>query len=209
LGRAARRTDVTLTSRRGDDLELGPGSAGADVVHAGDDDRESVLTALFDEHYTRMLRVAVVLLGDVAGAEDVVQDAFLALYSAWARVRDKQEVVGYLHRSVVNGARSRLRRRAVASRFRPLRESDGISAEDSVLSRLMSGPVIAAMLSLPRREREAVLFRHYLDLSERQTAVALGLRPGSVKGYASRGLAKLRAALSDSGDHGDSQEGRS
>jgi RNA polymerase sigma-70 factor (sigma-E family) len=184
-----RRTDVTLTSRPGNGLDLGLDPA--DVVA----DREGAITALFDVHYTRMLRVAVVLLGDVAAAEDVVQDAFLALYSAWAQVRDKQEAVGYLHRSVVNGARSRLRRRTVANRFRPPRESNVISAEDAALSSLVPGSLLTAIRSLPRREREAVLLRHYLDQSEQQTAQALGLRSGSVKGYASRGLAKLRAAL--------------
>jgi RNA polymerase sigma-70 factor (sigma-E family) len=150
---------------------------------------------LFDAHYTRMLRVAVVLLGEPAAAEDVVQDAFLALHTGWARIRDKSEAVGYLHRSVVNGARSRLRRRQVARRLRPVHRMETMSAEESALSGLVSGPLLAAMRALPRREREAVLFRHYLDLSEQQTADALGLRPGSVKGYASRGLAKLRTAL--------------
>jgi RNA polymerase sigma-70 factor (sigma-E family) len=158
-------------------------------------DAHTAVTALFDTHYTRMLRVAVVLLGDQAAAEDVVQDAFLALHTNWDRVRDKPEAVGYLHRSVVNGSRSRLRRRSVALRLRPLRQSDAISAEDAALSGLVPGPLLDAMRALPRREREAVLFRHYLDLSEQQTADALGLRPGSVKGYASRGLSKLRAAL--------------
>jgi RNA polymerase sigma-70 factor (sigma-E family) len=175
-------------------LESGPWSV--DVVN----DPDAAITALFDGHYTRMLRVAVVLLGDRAAAEDVVQDAFLALHSGWTRIRDKPEAVGYLHRSVVNGARSRLRRRAVALRLRPPRLPDTISAEDAALAAQVSGPLLAAMRALPRREREAVLFRHYLDLSEQQTADALGLRPGSVKGYASRGLAKLRTALNASID---------
>jgi RNA polymerase sigma-70 factor (sigma-E family) len=158
-------------------------------------DPDLAVSALFDAHYTRMLRVATVLLGDAAAAEDVVQDSFLALYTGWARVRDQPEAVGYLHRSVVNGARSRLRRRSVAARLRPVRPPDVLSAEDAALSGLVSGSLLAAMRSLPRREREAVLFRHYLDLSEQQVADALGLRKGSVKGYASRGLAKLRTAL--------------
>ena len=195
--RLRRRTEVTLTSGRNRSLEAG----GSADPHA---EAEAAITALFDAHYTRMLRVAVVLLNDVAAAEDVVQDAYLALYTGWQRVRDKQEAVGYLHRSVVNGARSRLRRRAVAQRFHPLAEPDARSAEDAALSGLVSGPVLAAMSALPRREREAVLFRHYLDLSERQTAQALGLRTGSVKGYASRGLATLRAVLNSSTETIDS-----
>jgi RNA polymerase sigma-70 factor (sigma-E family) len=182
---------VTLTSGQRNSLDLGPSTGRTP------DDAEAAVAALFDQHYTRMLRVAVVLLGDPAAAEDVVQDSFLALYTGWARVREKDEAVGYLHRSVVNGSRSRLRRRAVAIRLRPLREPDAISAEDAALATLVSGPLIAAMAALPRREREAVLFRHYLDLSEQQAAQALGLRVGSVKGYASRGLAKLRSALNN------------
>jgi RNA polymerase sigma-70 factor (sigma-E family) len=170
-------------------LDLGPAPVGVPS------DPHAAVSLLFDTHYTRMLRVAVVLLSDQAAAEDVVQDAFLALHTGWARVRDKSDAVGYLHRSVVNGARSRLRRRSVAQRLRPVPRADVISAEDAALSGLVPGPLLTAMRALPRREREAVLFRHYLDLSEQQTADALGLRPGSVKGYASRGLSKLRTAL--------------
>ena len=189
-------------SEQGSSLESGLWSVDVDVVN----DPDAAITALFDGHYTRMLRVAVVLLSDRATAEDVVQDAFLALHSGWPRIRDKPEAVGYLHRSVVNGARSRLRRRAVALRLRPPRPADTISAEETALAALVSGPLLAAMRALPRREREAVLFRHYLDLSEQQTADALGLRPGSVKGYASRGLAKLRTALNGSIDAGSTHE---
>ena len=154
-------------------------------------------TALYREHATRMLRVAAVLLSDVAMAEDVVQEAYAALYSSWDRLRDRDAAVGYLHRSVVNGARSRLRRRVVALRHQPLPPPDAESAEDTALAGLVGGPLVAALQALPRREREVVLLRHYLDLSERDTADALGLRPGSVKAYGSRGLASLRAALAD------------
>jgi RNA polymerase sigma-70 factor (sigma-E family) len=158
-------------------------------------DAETAVELLFDRYQVRMLRVATVLIGDPALAEDVVQDAFLAVHSSWDRIRDKDEAVGYLHRSVVNGARSRLRRRSVVLRLARLRQHDQISAEDAALRAQLPGPLTAALAALPRREREAVLLRHYLDLSEKETADALGLRTGSVKGYASRGLAKLRLVL--------------
>jgi RNA polymerase sigma-70 factor (sigma-E family) len=168
------------------------------------DDADSAVTALFDAHYTRMLRVAVVLLDDVAAAEDVVQEAFLAVHQSWGRIRDRSQAAGYLHRSVVNGARSRLRRRALTRRLHQAgllgggRDAAPVdSAEATALAAVTSGPVAAALRALPRREREVVLFRHYLDLSERQTAEALGLRPGSVKAYGSRGLATLRGVLGD------------
>lgn len=164
-----------------------------------DHDADSAIAALFDAHWARMVRVAVVMLGNLEAAEDAVQDAFLGVHAAWGRVRDREQAVGYLHRSVVNTARSRLRRRALALRHRPQPPADSRSAEELVLATELGGPVLAALRALPRRERETVLFRHYLDLSEQQTADALGIRIGSVKGYASRGLATLRAALRDTG----------
>lgn len=155
----------------------------------------SAVAALFADQYTRMLRMAAVMTPEPSGAEDVVQDAFVGLYAAWERLRDKDAAIAYLHRSVVNGARSRGRRRVVALRHQPSPPADEASAEEAFLSEWHGGPVVAALRGLPRREREAVLLRYYLDLSERQTADALGLSVGSVKAYASRGIAALRDAL--------------
>jgi RNA polymerase sigma-70 factor (sigma-E family) len=166
---------------------------------------DAAVTALFDAGYTRMLRVAAVLLGDVSTAEDVVQEAFLNLHRSWHRVRDRSDAAGYLHRSVVNAARSRLRRRDVARRLHLVQRADApvhaASAEAVALASLADQPLVAALRALPRREREVVLFRHYLDLSERQTAEALGLRVGSVKAYGSRGLATLRSSLQPGDTH--------
>ncbi len=162
-----------------------------------DSDAAAGTAALFAEHHTRMLRVASVLLADPAQAEDVVQDAYVSVYSAWGRIRDPEAAVGYLHRSVVNGARSRMRRRLVAQKHQPGPLPDTASAEDVALAGSAGQPLVRALRQLPRREREVVLLRYYLDLSERQTAEALGLRPGSVKAYGSRGLAALRAALGE------------
>lgn len=180
----------------------GGGSTPAAITEADLDllDADGAITVLFEQHYARMVRVAAVLLADVAGAEDVVQEAFLALHQGWDRVRDKRGAVGYLHRSVVNGARTRLRRRRLARLLLPGRPDTVDSAEAAALSGAVDRPLVSALRSLPPREREAVLLRHYLDLSERQTAQVLGLRVGSVKAYASRGLATLRARLGDSFD---------
>lgn len=153
------------------------------------------LAVLFDTQYARMLRLATGLLGDVASAEDAVQDALTSMHTSWARVRDKEHATGYLHRCVVNAARSRLRRVAVTQRSRYRRSLEVPSAEDEVLSGWLSGPVVAAVRALPRREREAVLLRYYLDVSEKDAAQLLGVSCGAVKAYASRGLARLRAEL--------------
>jgi RNA polymerase sigma-70 factor (sigma-E family) len=185
---------VTIIDGERYPLSSRSGSASADpAAHEVD----AAVTLLFDEQYTRMLRVAAALLGDFASAEDVVQDAFLAVHSAWPRIADKAEVSGYLHRCVVNGARSRLRRRAVAQRLRPVRGRDVPSAEETALGQLSDTRLLDALRGLPRCEREAVVLRYYVDLSEREAAAALGVRPGSVKGYASRGMARLRDTLDD------------
>ena len=170
------------------DVRTGPGPASSW-------DPGEAVTALFADQYARMLRVAAVLSSEPWAAEDVVQDAFAGLYAAWTGLRDKEAAVGYLHRSVVNGARSRGRRRLTALRHRPAPLPDEVSAEDAVLARWHGGPVAAALRGLPRREREVVLLRYYLDLSERQVADTLGLSLGSVKAYGSRGIASLRRAL--------------
>jgi RNA polymerase sigma-70 factor (sigma-E family) len=158
-------------------------------------DPGDAVAMLFADHYTRMLRLAAVLLPEPWTAEDVVQDAFVGLYTAWERLRDKDAAIGYLHRSVVNRARSPVRRRLVALRHQPAAPPDEASAEDAFLSGWRGGPIVAALRALPRREREVVLLRYYLDLSERQTADALGLSVGSVKAYGSRGRAALRDVL--------------
>lgn len=181
--------------------EAGPGAVtrvrngvrvGAGTARSGP---AAAVTALYAEQYTRMLRLAAVLLAEPWAAEDVVQDAFVGLYGAWERLRDKEAAVGYLQRSVVNGVRSRGRRRVTALRYRPTPPPDVASAEEAVLARWQGGGVTAALRALPRREREVVLLRYYLDLSERQAADALGLSVGSVKAYASRGIAALRRSL--------------
>jgi RNA polymerase sigma-70 factor (sigma-E family) len=161
---------------------------------------------LFAAHYTRLLRVAAVLLAEPWAAEDVVQDAFVGLYQSWHRLREPQAAVGYLHRSVVNAARSRMRRTIVARRHEPTAPGNEVSAEDAALSRWRGGPLVAALRALPTREREVVLLRYYLDLSERQTAAALGLSVGSVKAYGSRGLAALRELLGPALTDLDGQE---
>lgn len=189
-----RQTASVWVDDRGGGDPAGDSPAGPDLEGL---DADSAVTELFDAQHTRMLRVAAVLLGDRAAAEDVVQEAFLGLHQSWGRVRDKGQAVGYLHRSVVNGARSLLRRRTLAQRLHLTGPGPLASAEAVALAGVPDGPVVAALRALPRREREVVLFRHYLDLSERQTAEALGLRPGSVKAYGSRGLATLRAVLGE------------
>jgi RNA polymerase sigma-70 factor (sigma-E family) len=160
---------------------------------------DHAVTVLYQSHYAALVRMAALLVGDVATAEDVVQDCFIALHRAWWRVRDTSTALFYLRRSVINGSRSVLRRRAVADRHPPLPEPELPSAEESALAVVQLSLVRAALAGLPVRQREVLVLRYYADLSETQIAAVMGISRGSVKAHAARARDALRAALADSG----------
>jgi RNA polymerase sigma-70 factor (sigma-E family) len=169
------------------------------------------VTALYAEHALGLVRLAVVVTGDRAAAEDIVQDAFLGLYRRWDQVSDMTAPLAYLRVSVMNGCRTALRRRsrlglwsgagfggdldeaalAESGPFAGLAES----AEASVLLGEEQRLVAAALRKLPRRQREAVVLRYYLDLSIEETAQVMGISPGTVKSATHRGLAAVGRTL--------------
>lgn len=147
------------------------------------------LAALFVADYERLVRLAR-LLGDPADAEDVVQTAFIRVYRR-GRLRDPELAGAYLRQTVVNLTRSSWRRKQTARRYAEARPSNEIPDAD-VAGRLVMRAAIAA---LPRRQREAVVLRYYVDLTEAATADMMGVSIGSVKAYTSRGLARLGELL--------------
>src|SRR5215469_13774999 len=94
---------------------------------------DEAVTALYQDHYAALVRAAALLVGDVATAEDVVQDSFIAMHGAWWRLRDTTRALPYLRRAVINKSRSVLRHRVVADRHPPMALSEAPSAEDSAL----------------------------------------------------------------------------
>ena len=154
--------------------------------------RDEELVSLFSVQYTPLCRLAFLLLGDAARAEDVVQEAFLRTFAGWGRIRQPELAAAYLRRSVVNLCRSGIRHRPVERRgnSRSYRdEADGAAGwEDDVTSALT---VLEAVRSLPPRQRATVVLRYYLDLSEADIAATLGTTPGTVKSQ----LAKARVHL--------------
>jgi RNA polymerase sigma-70 factor (sigma-E family) len=159
-----------------------------------DTDAEVTLEQLYDAHYVRLVRLAVLLLGDVGRAEEVVQDSFVAIYRHLDRLGDA-DLPAYLRQTVVNRSRSVLRHLAVVSKHPPEAPADGPGADHDVLRGAQRRAVIDAMARLPRRQREVLALRYYLDLSERQIAETLGISPGAVKSHASRGSDALRRSL--------------
>jgi len=156
---------------------------------------DEAVKVLYQAHYAALVRLATLLVGDRATAEDVVQDCFIAMHRAWWRLRDTGSAVPYLRRAVINKSRSVLRHRAVANRHPPLPEPALPSAEESALAVVQRSSVLAALRALPIRQREVVVLRYYADLSEAQIAAAMGISKGAVKAHTSRAKDSLRALL--------------
>jgi RNA polymerase sigma-70 factor (sigma-E family) len=170
------------------------------LVDAAARDADEALIALYTAHYRSLVRLSALLLRDTAAAEDVVQDAFVAMHGSWRRLRDTDKALAYLRQAVVNRSRSRLRHLKVVDRKAPaLLPVDAVtslpSAEHGALAALDREHVMRALRSLPQRQREVLVLRYYGDLSEAQIADAMGISTGAVKSHASRGMGALRERL--------------
>jgi RNA polymerase sigma-70 factor (sigma-E family) len=161
---------------------------------------EDRVADLFDLHYLPLCRLAGLLLGDAALAEDVVQDAFLRTFSGWWRLRDPDKAERYLRRSVVNLCRSKFRHRDAEHRGNAL----------VALGELGAGPwsrdnddqetvvvVLEAVRGLPPRQRMSIVLRYYLDLPEAEVAVLMGCSTGTVKSQVAKAKLALAVALGD------------
>jgi RNA polymerase sigma-70 factor (sigma-E family) len=162
---------------------------------SGEWDATRAVTAIYTAHYRSLVRLAVLLVRDVATAEEVVQDSFIAMHAAWRRLRDTEKALSYLRQSVVNRSRSVLRHRMVVDKNAPKPAPDMPSAEQGAISLLERSAVIAALRTLPPRQREALVLKYYADLSEAQIATTMGISRGAVKSHTARGVAALRVVL--------------
>jgi RNA polymerase sigma-70 factor (sigma-E family) len=158
---------------------------------------EPGIEQVYREHALSLTRFALVLTGDRAAAEDLVQDAFLGLHRHWGTVQDQARVVGYLRTAVVNGNRSRHRRHLVAQRFRAAPDPPVWSAEAAVLASEDRRALLGVVARLPRRQREVLALKYFLDLSEQDIAAILGITRGAVASTGSRALAALARQLGE------------
>lgn len=157
------------------------------------------LAALFQRRHLELVRLATLLVGDQASAEDVVQDVFTRLH-ARETPTDGRDLLPYIRAAVVNGCWSQLRRRTTAQRvlghyashFRPVPQD---SAEQEILKSEERKEVLDALASLSKRRQEVLILRYYLELSEAEIARVLGIAPGTVKSTAARGLEALAKKL--------------
>ena len=156
---------------------------------------DDAFARLFASEHTSVLRLAYVLTGDGGLAEDVVADAFAAMYPRW-KAGKVDDPAAYLRRAVVNQIRGRFRRNATRRRFeRSARHAESDAPSDSGLDD--RDAVRTALLALPVGQRAVVALRFLEDRSEAETAALLGISVGTVKSQAARGLDRLRAALTE------------
>lgn len=154
--------------------------------------QEENLAGLYEAHALRAFRFAYVLTGSRDVAEDLLQEAFIRTFKRLATLRDRDAFPGYLRTTILNLARAQMRRR----RFERL-----ALRREAVLgpAQLAEQPDIEqrdrlwqALQDLPYRQRAALVLRYYEDLSERETAGALGTSVAGVKALVSRGIKTVR-----------------
>jgi RNA polymerase sigma-70 factor (sigma-E family) len=158
-------------------------------------DPDVALALLFTRHYLPLVRLAACLTGDRDSAEDVVQDAFVALQRHRATLRDPSAAEAYLRSAVVNGSRSQVRRLVRERLRRRPAQVPTASSEDAAVERDEHDRVFAAVQALPTRQREVVVCRYYLELSEAETARLLEISAGSVKRHAHRAVKAVQTRV--------------
>jgi RNA polymerase sigma-70 factor (sigma-E family) len=154
-----------------------------------------LVTELYQVHALGLIRVALLMVGDRASAEDVVQEAFSGLHRRQNHLRDPGKALPYLRASVMNGCRSVLRSRQRARLALVQHEVPVWSAESAAIAGEERREVLAAVARLSGRHREVLVLRYYSGLSDQEIAGVLGISRSAVAAYASRALAVLAREL--------------
>ncbi|GLW09386.1 RNA polymerase subunit sigma-24 [Microtetraspora sp. NBRC 13810] len=155
---------------------------------------DAELVALYRDHRLSLVRLALLLVGDRETAEDIVQDVFARLHDKW---RPGITTLSYVRTCVLNGSRSVLRRRAMMLRRTTWVSEAESSAEAAALAGESRREILVALGRLPRRQREALALRYYLDLHDAEIAEVMRIRPGTVRSTITRALTRLLHELGD------------
>lgn len=138
-----------------------------------------------------LLRMAHLLTGNRADAEDLVQAALAKTYLNWHRIHDRAAIDGYVHRAMVNTHISWWRRRRLEEY--PTDDIPEQAVDDCTRDSELQDAVGRALDRLPRRMRAALVLRYFEDMTEAEVADVLGVSVGTVKSTVSRAVAKLRS----------------
>ena len=159
------------------------------------------LTQIYLDHYQKLVRLAALMLSGcgTAEAEDAVQDAFVSAARHYNDLQDPDNFLAYVRQAVTNKVKSLGRRAAVRRRVLPRLLPGELFNGTPEPTRDVDerNVVIAALLRLPERQRTAIVWKYYGDLSEAEIASVMQVSPGTVKSHTSRGMANLRVYLID------------
>jgi RNA polymerase sigma-70 factor (sigma-E family) len=161
------------------------------------------VTAFVRARYGSLLRTAFLLCGDRGKAEDLVQTTLAKTVVAWSRLQGAEGIDHYVQRVLVNTFLTSRRRRSWWEL--PLGRPVESPARDEYASVEQRDLLRRALEGLPARQRAAVVLRFYQDLSEQDTARALGCSVGTVKSLTSRGLRTLRERWTETGTVADQE----
>jgi RNA polymerase sigma factor (sigma-70 family) len=175
-------------------------------LRAAQPDANHAVTALYLAHYRTLVRLAALLVQDLATAEEIVQDAFVAVHAAWRRLPDADHALSYLRRSVIDRSRSVLRHQAPATPGMPggsgasgasggsgASGASGAGREASI--EVERSAFVSALWTLPARQREVVVLRYFADLPETQVASATGISEAAVRSQTAAAMSSLHAEL--------------
>lgn len=155
------------------------------------------MSELHREHYRALVGFAGMYLGALADAEDAVQGAFIEVWSRWDSIRDPDKALLYLRRAVFNKAKSQLRHRQVVDRHPQPGPASAPSGEECALGGMADDRIVSAIRSLPDGQRDCIVLRFGLDLSETETARVLKVSAGTVKKQLSRAKGRLGPLLEE------------
>jgi RNA polymerase sigma-70 factor, ECF subfamily len=172
------------------------------ATEEGPDARDQFIR-LVERELDRAYRLAGLILGDAAEAEDAVQDALLRGWRGAQRLRNTADFQAWFDRILVNGCRDRLRRRRTIRFIALGPETDGFHAVDSFRQVIDRDEVLRAMGVLPADERIVFVLHYWADLTLEAVALHLDWPVGTVKSRLNRGLGRIRAKLGDSATDGE------
>jgi len=170
------RTPKARASRKPPGTMPGRGAEAEDV--------SSTVAALYREHYRPLVRLAVLLVSDLAVAEEIVQGAFADVHGTCRALPGPDAALRYLRRSLIRRSRSAAQPLAGAGAGAGAGQQAGAGAG-----------LLTALRALPAREREVLVLRYFADLPEAEIASVTGTRIAAVRTYAARGMSSLRAGL--------------
>jgi len=149
---------------------------------------EDTFEGFFGRNHARLLRGLYLVTGNAQEAEEIMQDAFLAVWERWDRIREMDDPTGYLFRTAMNRSRSRVRRAARRTVGRVERRDAFADVEDR-------DTVGRALAAVSPRQRAALVLTEYLGYPSEEAGKILGIKAVTVRALASQGRAAMKTEL--------------